>query len=61
MRIKNARTAANSKDLIMFARVRGVPEDVIAEGRARIVEIMADALRFGVSWSDLITGVTMQA
>lgn len=56
-------TARNgiSSDLIMFARSRGVPEDVIAEGRARIVEIMADALRFGVSWSDLITGVTMQA
>lgn len=50
-----------SSDLIMFARARGVPEEVIAEGRARIVEIMADALRFGVSWSDLITGVTMQA
>ncbi|MBR4718430.1 MAG: hypothetical protein IKP09_10260 [Lentisphaeria bacterium] len=50
-----------SSTLISFARVRGVPEDVIAEGRARIVEIMADALRFGVSWSDLITGVTMQA
>ena len=50
-----------SSDLIMFARARGVPEEVIAEGRARIVEIMADALRFGVSWSDLITGVTSQA
>lgn len=50
-----------SSDLIMFARNRGVPEPVIAEGRARIVEIMADALRFGVSWSELITGVTMQA
>ena len=46
-----------SSDLIAFARDRGVPEDVIAEGRARIVEIMADALRFGVFWTDLVNGV----
>ena len=45
-----------SSDLIAFARERGVPEEVIAEGRARIVEIMADALRFGVSWTELIAG-----
>ena len=36
-----------SADLIDFARERGVPEDVISEGRSRIVEIMADAMRFG--------------
>ena len=47
-----------SSDLIAFARSRGVPESVIAEGRARIVEIMADALRFGVSWTELIGGIT---
>jgi len=46
-----------SSDLIAFAREREVPEEVIAEGRARIVEIMADALRFGVSWAELIAGV----
>ena len=46
-----------SSDLIAFARERGVPEDVIAEGRARIVEIMADALRFGVCWAELVNGV----
>ena len=45
-----------SADLIAFARVRGVPESVIAEGRARIVEIMADALRFGLTWADLVDG-----
>ena len=51
--------AANgiSSDLIAFARAREVPDYVIAEGRSRIVEIMADALRFGVTWSDLITGI----
>ena len=45
-----------SSDLIAFARERGVPEEVIAEGRARIVEIMADALRYGVTWEELMTG-----
>ena len=45
-----------SSDLISLARSRGVPEEVIAEGRARIVEIMADALRFGVTWADLVAG-----
>lgn len=50
-----------SSDLIAFAREREVPEEVIAEGRSRIVEIMADALRFGVSWAELIQGVTAVA
>ena len=51
--------AANgiSSDLIAFAREHEVPEEVIAEGRARIVEIMADALRFGVTWAELVNGV----
>ena len=47
-----------SSDLITFARQREVPEEIIAEGRSRIVEIMADALRFGVTWADLVNGVT---
>lgn len=50
-----------SSDLIDFAREREVPEEVIAEGRARIVEIMADALRFGMNWTELIASVTPQA
>ena len=50
-----------SSDLIEFAREREVPEAVIAEGRARIVEIMADALRFGVTWAELIQGVAAVA
>ena len=50
--------AANgiSSNLITLARSRGVSEDVIAEGRTRIVEIMADALRFGMTWTELIAG-----
>ena len=47
-----------SADLIDFARERGVPEDVIAEGRSRIVEIMADAMRFGMTWAELVNGAT---
>lgn len=46
-----------SSELIAFARARGVPEAVISEGRSRIVEIMADALRFGVTWPELVNGV----
>ena len=47
-----------SSDLITLARSRGVPEALIAEGRARIVEIMADALRFGLTWAELVDGAT---
>lgn len=50
-----------SSDLIAFARERGVPEEVIAEGRSRIVEIMADALRYGITWEKLIQGVAAVA
>ena len=46
-----------SSDLIAFARERGVPESVITEGRVRIVEILEDAHRFGMNWTDLIAGV----
>ncbi len=45
-----------SSDLIAFARDRGVSEEVVAEGRARIVELMADALRFGITWAELVKG-----
>ncbi len=50
--------AANgiSSNLIDFARERGVPEAVITEGRTRIVEIMADAMRFGMTWAELVNG-----
>ena len=55
--------AANgiSSDLIDFARERGVSEAVITEGRTRIVEILEDAHRFGMYWTDLIAGVVPQA
>lgn len=47
-----------SSNLIDFARERGVPEAVITEGRTRIVEIMADAMRFGMAWAELVNGAT---
>ena len=50
-----------SSNLIDCARERGVPETVIAEGRTRIVEIMADAMRFGMTWSELIAGLIPQS
>ena len=50
-----------SSNLITFARERGVQEAVITEGRTRIVEIMADAMRFGMTWAELIHGVIPQA
>jgi len=50
-----------SSNLIDFARAREVPEAVITEGRVRIVEIMADAMRFGMTWAELIQGVIPQA
>ena len=50
-----------SSNLITLARSKGVSEDVIAEGRTRIVEIMTDALRYGITWNQLIQGVTPQA
>ncbi len=52
--------AANgiSSSLIDFAREREVPEAVITEGRTRIVEIMADAMRFGMKWAELVNGAT---
>jgi len=50
-----------SSNLIDFARAREVPEAVITEGRVRIVEIMADAMRFGMTWAELIAGVIPQA
>ena len=45
-----------SANLITFARDHGVRENVITDGRARIIEIMADAMRFGMTWAELVNG-----
>ena len=50
-----------SSELIAFAREREVPEEVIQYGRERIIELMADALRFGVTWAELLAAVVAGA
>ena len=55
---KAAAQTMHSGDLIAYARAQGIDEEVIAEARSRIVEIMADALREGLSWAELIGGIT---
>lgn len=54
--------AANgiSADLIALAEERKVDKDTIDYGRKRITEIMADALRFGMTWNELIGGINLQ-
>ena len=49
-----------SSDLIALAEAKEVPSEVIEYGRKRITEIMADALRFGVTWNELIGGINLQ-
>ena len=46
-----------SAGLIAWAKSKGVPDAVIDAARSRIVEIMADALRIGMTWDELIGGI----
>jgi hypothetical protein len=55
---KQAAKTMISSDLINYARAKEVPEEIIKEARGRVVEIMADALRMGISWNELIDGIT---
>ena len=54
--------AANgiSADLIALAEEKQVDKDTIDYGRKRITEIMADAMRFGMTWNELIGGINLQ-
>ena len=54
---KQAARTMHSGELAAYARAKGVGEEIIAAARARIIEIMADALREGVSWVELINGI----
>lgn len=54
---RQAASGMHSGELIAYARQKGVSEEIIAEARARIVEIMADALREGMSWTELVEGI----
>lgn len=53
---KAAARTMHSGELVTWAREHGVAEDVISEARSRMLEIMADALREGMSWAELLVG-----
>ena len=55
---KAAASAMHSGELVVYARQQGVSEEIIASARLRIVEILADALREGVTWAELVGGIT---
>ena len=52
-----AASVLHSGELVAFAREKGVSEEIIASARIRIVEILADALREGVTWAELVEGI----
>lgn len=54
---KAAAQTMYSGELVDYSRQHGVSEEIIASARVRIMEIMADALRVGVTWSKLIEGI----
>lgn len=51
---KTAARTLHSGELVAWAREHNAPDDVIAEARSRIVEILADAMREGMTWADLL-------
>ena len=55
---KAAASAMHSGELVAYARTKGVSEEIIASARIRVMEIMADALREGVTWAELVGGIT---
>lgn len=54
---KQAAAGMHSGDLIAYARRKGVSEEIVSSARARFLEIMADALREGMSWAELVEGI----
>lgn len=54
---KEAAQTLYSAGLIAWAKSKGVPDAVIDAARSRIVEIMADAMRIGMTWDELIGGI----
>lgn len=57
---KAAAASMHSGDLVAYARTKGVSEEIIASARTRVIEIMADALREGIGWAELIGGITAE-
>lgn len=54
---KEAASTLYSGGLIAWAKSKGVPDEIITGARVRIVEILADALRIGMTWETLIDGI----
>ena len=54
---KAAASTMHSGGLVDYARKKNVSEEMIAFARIRVMEIMADALREGVTWAELIGGI----
>ena len=54
---KQAAQQLHSGELVGFARQAGVSEEIINAARIRIVEILADAMREGMTWAELIDGI----
>ena len=54
---KEAAATLYSAGLIAWAKSKGVPDEIIDAARSRIVEIVADALRIGMTWDELIAGI----
>ena len=50
---KAAAGAMMSTELVAWAEAKGVPPDMIAAVRQRILELVADASRIGLTWADI--------
>jgi hypothetical protein len=57
---KEAAATLYSAGLIAWAKSKSVPDEIIDAARSRIVEIMADALRIGMTWNELIAGIVVE-
>ena len=58
---KTAAASMHSGDLVAYARGNGVSEEIIASARTRVIEILADALREGIGWDELIAGINIES
>ena len=54
---KEAASTLYSGGLIAWAKSKSVPDEIIDAARSRIVEILADALRIGMTWDKMIDGI----
>jgi len=54
---KEAAQTLHSGELVGYAKQAGVSDEIINAARVRIVEILADAMREGMTWNELISGI----